>query len=99
MARKRRTYTLEFKQEAVRLVLEQGLGVGPVGRDLDVCRSVVRAWVRKAEAGELGKSPVAPSSPTSLEEENRRLRRENAVLREEREILKKATAFFAKETR
>ena len=40
-----------------------------------------------------------PSMIPSLEEENRRLRRENERLREEREILKKATAFFAKESR
>ena len=99
MAKKRRAYTLEFKQEAVRLVHERGLSFTQVGRDLGVCKSVIRAWVQKAEAGELGGSPVAPSSPASLEEEIRKLRKENAILREEREILKKAAAFFAKETR
>jgi transposase len=95
----RRTYSIEFKQEAVRLVREQGLTAAQVGRDLDVCKSVIRAWLRKAEEGSLGGLPTAPSSPTSLEEEVRRLRKENSILREEREILKKAAAFFAKETR
>lgn len=99
MGRKRRTYTPEFKQEAVRRVREDHRGIAEVGRDLGVCRSVLRAWVQKAEAGELGGSPTAPSSPTSLEDEVRRLRKENAILREERQILKKAAAFFAKESR
>ena len=99
MGRKPRVYSAEFKQEAVRLVLEHGLSNAQAGRDLDVPKSVIRAWVRKAEAGSLGGLPTAPSSPTSLEAEVRRLRKENTVLREEREILKKAAAFFAKETR
>lgn len=95
---KRRTYTMEFKQEAVRLVLEQGLTQTRVGRDLGVHKTVIRDWVRKARAGELG-GASAPASSSALEEENRRLRRELAIVREEREILKKAAAFFAKETR
>ena len=98
MARKRRSYTDEFKQEAVRLVQEHGLSYAQASRDLGVCKSVIRAWVRKAEAGELGGSTSAVS-PDAVHEENRRLRREVALLREEREILKKAAAFFASESR
>ena len=100
MGRKnRRTYTAEFKAEAVRLVHEHGMTISQVGRDLGIHKTTIRNWVRSAEAGESGGSPAAPTSPTTLAEEIRRLRRENAILREEREILKKATAFFAKETR
>lgn len=100
MARTRRTYTLEFKQEAVRLVREQGLMIAQVARDLGVDKSLVGTWVRKADAGELGGKPAAPSAPApALLDEVRRLRNENKILREEREILKKAAAFFAKETR
>ena len=99
MARQRRQYTLEFKQEAVRLVKEQGLTPAQVARDLGLDRSIVRTWVEKADAGQLIDAPVRQPAAPSLEEENRRLRKENAVLREEREILKKAAAFFAKETR
>ena len=104
--RKRRKYTLEFKQEAVRLVKEQDMSPAEVGRDLGVDRSVISSWVVKAEAGELTSTPARASRKAAkedgevdLEEEVRRLRRENAILREEREILKKATAFFAKESR
>ena len=107
MARqKRRKYTLEFKQEAVRLVKEQDMSPAEVGRDLGVDRSVIRSWVVKAEAGELISAParasrkdVSEGGDLDLEAEVRRLRRENAILREEREILKKATAFVAKESR
>ena len=99
MARQRRQYTLEFKQEAVRLVKAQGLTPAQVARDLGLDRSIVRTWVEKADAGQLVDAPVRQAAAPSLEEENRRLRKENAVLREERGILKKAAAFFAKETR
>ena len=99
MARQRRQYTLEFKQEAVRLVKAQGLTPAQVARDLGLDRSIVRTWVEKSDAGQLVDAPVRQPSAPSLEEEVRRLRKENAVLREEREILKKAAAFFAKETR
>jgi transposase len=99
MARQRRQYTIEFKQEAVRLVKEQALSPTEVARDLGLDRSLIRDWIKKSEAGQLVAAPVRPPSAPSLDEEVRRLRNENAVLREEREILKKAAAFFAKETR
>lgn len=99
MPRHRRQYTIEFKQEAVRLVKEQGLTPAQVARDLGLDRSIVRAWVGQADAGQLVDGKIRQASTPSLEEEVRRLRKENAVLREEREILKKAAAFFAKETR
>lgn len=98
MSRHRRRYSIEFKQEAVRLVAEQGVPVTQVARDLGVDRSVVRTWTEKASAGELVEKPVVARVKPDLEEEVRRLRRENALLREEREILKKAAAFFAKES-
>lgn len=98
MARKRRKFTLEFKQEAVRLVNEEGMTYAEVGRDLDIGRAIIRDWCRKAASGELGGRP-GPAQPVPMEEELARLRRENRILREEREILKKAAAFFAKENR
>ena len=98
MARTRRKYTLEFKQEAVRLVQEEGMAYAEVGSDLGVNKSTIRDWVRKAERGQL-EGARGPARPMTLEEEVAKLRRENRILREEREILKKAAAFFAAETR
>ena len=96
MAANRRTYTPEFKQEAVRLVREEGMTLTQVGRSLGICKTLVRDWVQKADAG---MAPKGAGPDGSVEEELARLRREVRILREEREILKKAAAFFAKETR
>lgn len=93
---KRRRYTLEFKQEAVRLVQEEGLTYAQVGSDLGVDRSTIRVWSLAAQDGQLG-GVTSRARPLSAEEELAKLRKEVRVLREEREILKKAAAFFAKE--
>ncbi len=88
----KRKFTNEFKLEAVKLVLEQGLSVPKAARDLGVKETTLYGWITKARDGVLD-----PASSKSQElEELKRLRREVAVLRQEREILKKATAFFAK---
>lgn len=93
--RKRRVFTKEFKAEAVRLVLKEGMSVAEVARDLDVARSGLGKWVEQAK---VDRGDGADGALTSEErEELRKLRRENRVLKQEREILKKATAFFAKE--
>jgi transposase len=87
----RRKFSKEFKAEAVRLVLEQGLGPAQAAQDLGIGQSTLNKWLRE----ERGRQ-----KPESLTEDERvelkRLRRENSVLRMEREILKKATAYFAK---
>ena len=51
MARQRKKYTLEFKQEAVRLVTEEGLTYAQVGLDLGVNKSTIRDWCKRAEKG------------------------------------------------
>jgi transposase len=99
--RPRRTFTPEFKLEAVRLAAGDRR-VSEVARELGLNAEMLRQWKRQAEAraGQAG-SDVFPGNGklTSQDEEIRRLRREVMVLREEREILKKATVFFAKDTR
>lgn len=91
--RKRRSYTAEFKAEAVKLVLESGLTQAQASRDLGITESVLARWVQDARAAE------RPGALQDAErEELKRLRRENGILRKERDILKKAAAFFAKES-
>jgi transposase len=92
----RRTYTPEFKQEAVQLVTQQGLSLSEAGRRLGVHPNLLRTWKNSFEKNG---QPATPRQPSALEAENARLRAENERLRMEREILKKATAFFAKESR
>ena len=78
-------HTQEFREEAVRLVLEGRGSVRQIGADLGVNVWTLRGWVKKyREQSRQGQPP----RPETLAEENRRLRRENAVLREEREIQK-----------
>lgn len=95
LKRSRRSYTDEFRAEAVRLVLEEGKSIGAVARDLDLTPSAFRNWVEQAKA-DLGKTPTGVLSSPERDELSR-LRKENRELRMEREILKKAAAFFAKE--
>jgi transposase len=97
MAEQRRKYPREFKIEAVRRVVDGGEPAAEVARALDLQPNMLYGWVRqfKAEA----EAFRGNGNVTSQDEEVRKLRREVAVLREERDILKKATAFFAKESR
>jgi transposase len=95
--KKRRTFTREFKAETVKLVLEEGKKIGQVARDLGVPENSVRRWVLQAKV-DSGKGP-AGALTTVEREELTRLRKQNRELLMEREILKKATAFFAKESK
>ena len=96
MSGSRRTFTAEFKQEAVQLVARQGLSVSEAAGRLGIHPNLVRKWKQAQEQGLVAASSRQPSA---LEAENARLRAENERLRMEREILKKATAFFVKESR
>ena len=94
--RARRTFTAEFKAEAVRLCRVGDRSIAQVASDLDLTETALREWVKRA-AVDAGKGP--PGALTSEERaELTRLRRENKRLQMEREILKKAAAFFAKES-
>ena len=93
----RRSFSREFKLEAVRLVKERGVGVAQAARDLDLHENVLRKWVR-----ELGVDPqhAFPGQGQMKPEqaEIARLKKEVAKLKMERDILKKAAAYFAKES-
>jgi len=90
-------YTLEFKQDAARLVNEKGYTHQEVVDHLGIFLSAMGRWSRAEQ------SPATPSSRKQAvlnltdQAELNRLRRENEQLRMEREITKKAAVFFAKE--
>lgn len=96
MARKRRSFTKEFKADAVKLVKAGGRSVGQVAKDLDLTETTLRSWVQQA-AVDAGSGPEGALSTTE-KVELAKLRQENRVLRMERDLLKKAAAFFAKES-
>ena len=87
-------YTLEFKQEAVRLV-ESGQTIAAVARSLGVVEQTSFNWIKLHRAGRL-KGAVGQHQVTADQMEIRRLRAELARVKMERDILGKATAFFAK---
>jgi transposase len=101
MARKeprpRRSFTPEFKADIVERCRGGDRTVGQVARDFDLSETAVREWVKQAERDE--GSRVDGGLTSSEREELAQLRRDNRRLREDVEILKRATAFFAKETR
>ena len=98
--RPRREFTPEFKLEAVRLAMSGEKSLRQVARDIGVHENLLRSWKRQA-LERSGGEEIFPGNGklTSQDEELRRLRRELAVTRQERDFLKKATAFFAKESR
>jgi transposase len=94
----RRSFTPEFKLEAVNLVKERGVAVRQAATDLGLHENVLRKWVRNVEAHREqaypGRGRLRPDDA-----EVARLRRELAKTKAERDILKKAIAYFAKEPR
>jgi transposase len=93
--RPRRSFTPEFKAEIVELCRHGDRSVGQVAKDFDLTESNVRGWIKQAEIDQ-GERPGLSSEEKA---ELTRLRRENRSLKEDVEILKRATIFFAKETR
>ncbi len=93
--RTRRAFTAEFKAQVVELCRTSGKSVGQVCRDLDLTETAVRRWVAQAEIDSGQRAGLTTEERAELAQ----LRKENRILREERDILKRATAFFARETR
>jgi transposase len=92
----RRTFSLEFKEEAVKLVLEQSAPVASVAHDIGVHEQTLRNWVaayRKVHAGE--EPPLTVPERARLRE----LEKEVRELRLKAEFLGKAASFFASEYR
>ena len=88
----RKTYTHDFKLDAVRLVTERGLSRARVARDLGIGAQTLRNWLR-ALAGDPAQAAPQPGSEA---QQLAALRRENELLREERDILKKALGIFSR---
>ena len=94
--RTRRTFSPEFRAEAIKLAKESGKTIKEQAKELGLSESALRKWVRQAEVD--GGNGLVGALTTVEREELSKLRRENRTLRMERELLKKWAAFFAKET-
>jgi len=93
--RTRVVYTLEFKEEAVRLVTG-GERASVVARNLGLSEQSLSNWIKASGNGTLKKSCSPPVSAEAMEIS--RLRAELSRVKMERDILKKAAAYFAKES-
>jgi transposase-like protein len=93
--RGRRSFTAEFKAEAVRLCKVGDRTIKQAAADLDLTETALRDWVKRADV-DAGKGPPG-ALLTEERDELRELRKRVKRLEMEREILKKAAAFFAKE--
>jgi len=94
MARSRREFTPEYKDEAVKLVITTGRAVATVARELGVNEATLGRWVTTFKGrNETGQTEVTESERAEL----LRLRKENADLKMDRAFLKKASIFFAQE--
>jgi len=91
-------YTKEFRQEAVKLVLEQHLSWAKAARQLSLPTSTLGNWVKVYQEGKLGEIGKTFRPLTEVEMELARVRKENSTLKMENEILKKAAAYFARES-
>ena len=99
MGETRRQHTREFKVEAVRLMEESGRPRAQIARELGVHESLLKRWKAQLESRPVPEAFPGNGKLSAAEEEVRRLRRENEQLRQERYFLKKATVYFAKESR
>ena len=94
MKQTRNVFTTEFKQECVRLIIDQGYGVGEASKAMNVGLSTLQRWLRQYKNEIQGVTPqsraITPEQQRiqALEAENRQLKRDN-------DLLKKASAFFA----
>lgn len=95
---KTKRYTPEFRAEAVKLVLSQGLTLDDGAQRLAIPKGTLANWVSAARNASDPGAPPGSRSVSELEAEVAKLRKELAVERMEKEVLKKATAYFARES-
>ena len=95
---KRKKYSKEFKLDAVSLVIEQGYSPAEAGRSLGINGNMLSRWVKEHQADD-GQAFRGNGKLTPELEEIRKLKTQVKRLQMEKEILKKATVFFAAETK
>jgi transposase len=90
----RRSFTREYKEQAVSLHLDSGRSIAEVARSIGIHEMTLGKWVKAARAsGQTQEKDLSETERAELD----RLRKDNAVLRMERDFAKKVAAWFAKE--
>lgn len=93
-----RRYTPEFREAAVRQVIDGGRSMSAVARSLEMSVKTLAGWVYRARKGQALPGRGSAHGVSEEQSEISRLRQENARLKMERDILKKAAAYFARES-
>ena len=91
-------YTKAFREEAVKMVRDEGLSVLEISRRLSLPKSTLENWIRVSKTGDLGQIGKVQRPLTEIERELAKVKRELSLAKMERDILKKAAAYFAKES-
>ena len=96
MIEKRARYDAAFKLEIAKMVIDQGLTVSQVVKDMNIGETAVRRWVEQYQTERLGQPGIG--KPLTAEQQRiRQLEQENRRLKSDNELLKKVSAFFARE--
>ena len=96
MRERRRKFSPEFKDEAVKMVIESSRAIAEVAREIQVNEGTLGNWVNKYRIEHADEEPpLSMSDRVRLRE----LERENRELKMKAEFLGKAAAFFAQEYR
>jgi len=98
MKQENRRFEDDFKLEVARMVVDQGLSVDAICRDMKLGATAVRRWANQYKA-EQGGQPGIGKPLTAEQQRIRQLEQENRQLRSDNDLLKKASAFFARELR
>ena len=96
--RTRKKYSQEFKLDAISLVLDQGYTRAEAAKNLGISAQILGRWVKEYQQ-DAGNAFRGNGKLTTNQEEVRQLKAQIKRLEMERDILKKATVFFAKETK
>jgi len=91
-------YTKEFREEAVKLLVEEKISCNEVARRLSMAPTTLTYWVKAYKSGKLGEIGKAQKPLTEVEMELARTKKELVEVKMERDILKKAAAYFARES-
>lgn len=92
-------YTSEFREQAVKLALCEGVGIWEAARRLSVPLKTLANWVRSARVGKLQEVGKEQKPQTALEAERARVQRELAEVKVERDLLRRFATYFARESR
>lgn len=96
MAKKKKTYSEQFKRDAIHLQETSGKSVGAIEKQLGLSHNLLRQWKKRYQANE-ERNELERSEVEQLKVELRQAKRELLIAQQERDILKKTISIFSKD--